>query len=122
MKNGLVSKKHAELLAGLETNGQMMFIFKKITQNNLSVRKTEEIVKKLSEVKKEIQKKKIRPLNNYSNYSHFESELCSVLGTKVSLRNKGKLNSGKGQIIIDYFSNEDFERIFELLIEKGGGI
>ena len=44
LKIGLISKKHAELLAGLVTNGQMIGIFQKITRNGLSVRKTEELV------------------------------------------------------------------------------
>ena len=49
--------------------------------------------------------------------SKYESELCSKLGTKVSFKLKGRQGSGKGQIVIDYFSNEDFNRIFELLSE-----
>ena len=117
LKNGLISKKHAELLAGLTTNGQMIGVFKKIIRDGLSVRKTEELVRNLSEIKKVFQKKKIIPSNVNNRNSQFESELCSVLGTKVFLKNKSRSGSGKGQIIIEYFSNEDFERIFELLSE-----
>ena len=34
-----------------------------------------------------------------------------------SLKEKVRKNSGRGQIVIEYFSHEDFERLYELLIE-----
>lgn len=117
LKNGLISKKHAELLAGLSTNGQMIGVFQKITRDGLSVRKTEELVRSLHEVKKSIKNNKMSSTKINNQNTKFESQLCSVLGTKVSMRNKGRRGSGKGQIVIDYFSHEDFERIFELLTE-----
>ena len=46
-----------------------------------------------------------------------KERLGSKVGTKVSFKLKGRQGSGKGQNIIDYFSNEDFNRIFELLSE-----
>ena len=116
LKEGLISKKHAELLAGLGTSAQMIGVFQKITRDGLSVRKTAELVRQMSEVKKAISRKKTNPIKSNPN-SKYESELCSLLGTKVSLKSKGRSGSGKGQIVIDYFSHEDFERIYELLIE-----
>ncbi|MAJ45488.1 MAG: chromosome partitioning protein ParB [Candidatus Marinimicrobia bacterium] len=116
LKEGLISKKHAELLAGLATSAQMIGIFQKITRDNLSVKKTEEYVSKLRKAKKVISSKKSNLVK--SNLStKYESDLCSKLSTKVTLRHKGKPSQGKGQIIIDYFSHEDFERIYELLLE-----
>lgn len=116
LKNRIISKKHAELLAGLSTKAQMIGIFQKITRENLSVRKTEDLVRQMNDVKQSIQRKNISEIKVNPN-SKFESELCSVLGTKVSLKDKGKQKLEKGQIIIDYFSHEDFERLYELLTE-----
>jgi ParB family transcriptional regulator, chromosome partitioning protein len=117
LNNKLISKKHAELLAGLATNGQMIGVFQKIIRDGLSVRKTEELVRSLHNVKKSIKNSQINSTNITNQNTQFESQLCSLLGTKVSLKNKGHQGSGKGQIVIDYFSYEDFERIFELLTE-----
>ena len=116
LKKKIISKKHAELLAGLKTQGQIIGAFQKIIRNNLSVRRTEELVKNIGEVGNVLKNKK---LNQYktNSMSKYESELCSKLGTKVSFKLKGGHGSGKGQIVIDYFSNEDFNRIFELLSE-----
>jgi len=116
LKNRLISKKHAELLAGFATTAQMVGVFQKIIRDGLSVRKTEDLVRQMNELKKNIQQKTVKSGKVNPN-SRFESELCSVLGTKVSLKEKGHPNSGKGQIVIDYFSHEDFERLYELLIE-----
>lgn len=116
LKNGLISKKHAELLAGLPTKAQMIGVFQKITRDGLSVRKTEDLVRQMAEMQQSIKKKKVSPPKLNPN-SKFESELCTILGTKVSLKEKGRKNSGRGQIVIDYFSHEDFERLYELLTE-----
>ena len=116
LKNEIISKKHAELLAGLSTKAQMVGVFQKIKKDNLSVRKTEDLVRQMNDVKISIQGKNISEVKVNPN-SKFESELCSVLGTKVSLKDKGKQKLEKGQIIIDYFSHEDFERLYELLTE-----
>jgi ParB family transcriptional regulator, chromosome partitioning protein len=116
LKNEIISKKHAELLAGLSTKAQMVGVFQKIKKDNLSVRKTEDLVRQMNDIKVSIQEKNISEVKVNPN-SKFESELCSVLGTKVSLKDKGKQKLEKGQIIIDYFSHEDFERLYELLTE-----
>tara|TARA_B100001029_G_C15025803_1_gene433547 strand:+ start:270 stop:1154 length:885 start_codon:yes stop_codon:yes gene_type:complete len=116
LKEGLISKKHAELLAGLKTSMQMVGVYQKIIKSKLSVRRTEELVRQMSDVKKAIERKKINPAKLNPNYK-YESELCSMLGTKVMLNEKKPIGSGRGQIIIEYFSSEDFERIYELLTE-----
>lgn len=115
IKNGLLSKKHGELLAGLDTTGQMIGLFQRIKREMLSVRKTEKIIRKLKEVRKKIvlASKKVSSIEN--SYSRFESDLCSSLATKVTINSK---KGSKGKIIIEYFSNEDFERLYEILIEK----
>ena len=51
------------------------------------------------------------------NDTSIEKEMISLLGTKVSVKHK---KNGSGSLMIKYYSNDDLERLLELLksIEK----
>lgn len=74
-----------------------------IIKNNESVRQLEDKIKN-NKVKKD--KKRLSPI-----YQEIEDEFKNYFGTKVTL-NSGK---NKGKITIEYFSNEELERILELI-------
>ena len=86
----------------------MNALWKRITQNNLSVRSAEKSLKKS---KKHPFRKKVLALNKSSDFRIIENELIETLGTKV------KLKSSKigGVIEISYFSDDDLERIIDLI-------
>ncbi len=82
-------------------------------QENLSVRKVEALVKKLIKVgvtdKKNITIKHARTTD--SNLIDLEDKLRKVFGTKVQCKQN---KDGRGEIIIEFYSNDELERLFEL--------
>ena len=79
----------------------------------LSVRQTETLVKKYSE--KPTLRNKIKPKKINPKLVQAESELMSYLGTKVIIQNNVK---GKGKINIEFYSEDDLERIIEIISES----
>jgi ParB family chromosome partitioning protein len=79
-----------------------------ILKQELSVRQTEELVKRMSG-QKLVSKKKTR---RSPNVSDVETRLQSSLGTRVSLKHN---KSGRGTVTIYYYSNEDLDTLLEKL-------
>lgn len=104
---------HARTLLSLEEEEQQMEVARKIIEEDLSVRKTEILVKEIKEKKKDKQKEK-RIKNPV--YLEIEKQFSNVLGSKVQI-SKGRK---KGKIEIEYYDDEDLKRIMYLMasIEK----
>ena len=74
------------------------------------MRETEKLIKKLQNPKKEIPK--IQEDDNMAVfYEDIEQKLKNIMGTKVSISKK---DNNKGKIEIEYFSNDELERIVDL--------
>lgn len=83
-----------------------------IFDNKLSVRDTEIYIKKLLSIPKE-SKKNIVATNDLSIfYNDIESRLKDILGAKIAIKSK---NNDKGKIEINYYSQDELERITEML-------
>ena len=82
----------------------------KIFDEKLSVRETEKLVKALKNPKKEVKKEK--PEHTFI-YENIEEQIKNIMGTKVSVNQKA---NGKGKIEIEYYSEEELERIYDLLM------
>lgn len=83
-----------------------------IFDNKLSVRDTEIYIKKLLSIPKE-SKENIVATNNLSIfYNDIESRLKDILGAKIAIKSK---NNEKGKIEINYYSQDELERITEML-------
>jgi len=108
IKNGEISAGHGRAILMMKTNQSMSWLWKQIINKNLSVRGAETIAQaKVEEISpKKSVKTKINP-----RIKHLEDELISALGTKVKL----SYSKGSGKIIVNYYSDDDFERIFSLL-------
>jgi len=106
IKGGHISAGHGRALLQLKTDKLIKSIFKKIIDESLSVRQVEAIVKKKSSNDK---KKKV--VLKEASYRAIENQLIEILGTKVKL----KPSRIGGSIEIIYFSNEDLERIIDLV-------
>ena len=106
IKSGHISAGHGRALLQLKTDKLIKSIFKKIIEESLSVRQVESIVKK-----KTINIKKKKVALKESSYRAIENQLIEILGTKVKL----KPSRIGGSIEIVYFSNEDLERIIDLV-------
>ena len=108
-----ISAGHARALINLPGEDLQLYALKKILEDNLSVRKVESLVKKL--ISEGIPHKKsfaIKPKEMVnSNLNDVEDKLRKIFGTKVQCKQN---KNGGGEIIIEYFSNEELERLFEL--------
>jgi ParB family transcriptional regulator, chromosome partitioning protein len=115
-----ISSGHARALINLPSESMQLYVLKKIKQSNLSVRKVEQLVKKLltpQDAKKKITHSLPKNSSFDSNLANLEDKLRKVLGTKVTCRQK---NDGSGELVIEFYSNEELERLFELfeIIDK----
>ena len=106
---GKLSQGHARALIPLDKERQME-LAEKIIENELSVRRTEQLVQSAQDEKKASPKKKTSPMTQ-KYYKEIENTLSSRYGTKVKISEGAK----KGKIEIEYYSKDDLERIlFEL--------
>ncbi len=108
LRDGQISMGHARALITIESVDQQLDIFKKILQNDLSVRKVEELVR--SETKKE--KKETTPPSVDPEIKNLQTKLSSHFGSKITVKSNDK---NKGEIKIPFNSTEDLNRILELL-------
>ena len=89
----------------------MLTLYQKIIREKLNVRQTEDLVKKYSDSsRKSIKVKKVS--SSSFEIVQIENDLISHLGTKVVIR---KNNEGKGKIQIEFYSEDDLQRIVEIL-------
>ena len=106
----MISTGHARALLAIDDPEQQYILANKIFDEKLSVRETEKLVKDIKNPKKEKPKKDIQ---NSFVYENLEERMKSVIGTKVHVNHKP---NGKGKIEIEYYSDSELERIFELLM------
>lgn len=104
--SGEISVGHAKALAAVKDRDKQITLAKKTAKDGLSVRQIELMAKetkaparKAPKVKKSADEKKI------------EEDMKNALGTKVNLNRKGK----KGKIEIEFYSDEELERLIELI-------
>lgn len=108
-----ISSGHARSLINLPDEQLQLEILDKIIKQNLSVRNVEELVRKYLNAKN-VKKKKITvPYNDLSSLSQkdLEGKLQGILGTKVICKQK---KDGAGELIIEFYSLDELERLFEL--------
>ena len=106
----MISTGHARALLAIDDPEQQYILANKIFDEKLSVRETEKLVKDIKNPKKEKPKKEIQ---NSFVYENLEERMKSVIGTKDHVNHKP---NGKGKIEIEYYSDSELERIFELLM------
>ncbi len=108
IEDGDLQMGHARALLGLENEGLQEKTAKTVIDKGLSVRDTEKLVKNILHPK---QRKLPIPTQNTAEMQRLAERLKDLLGTKVSINHKA---NGKGKIEIEYYSTEEFERLFEL--------
>ena len=105
----MISSGHGRALLSIEDEKIQINIANKIFEEKLSVRETEKLVKALNNPK---EKKEKEEYTDTFIYEKFENDFKEILGRNVSIKRKSK---DKGKIEIDYYSNEDLERIMDLI-------
>lgn len=107
IEEGKVTQGHARALLAIGSEKKQLEMAEKIINQQLNVRQIEKLVKETKH-----KKKKEIPFNNFQiEINQLEERLKAVLGTKVTIQHK----NNKGKIEIEYYSNEDLDRILELL-------
>ncbi len=106
----LITTGHARALLGITDSEKQYITAQQIFDENLSVRETEKLIKKLQNDKVE------QSVNKEEDslavfYEDMEQKLKSIMGTKVLIHKKSK---EKGKIEIEYYSSDELERIMEL--------
>lgn len=108
VNNGELSAGHARTLLSLENPNNQRSVFSKIKDNNMSVRATEKLV---SEFNKEKKVKNNNDNQKSPDIRYIEQQFIDAFGTKVKLLG----NLEKGKIEITYFSQDDLNRIMDIL-------
>ena len=106
----MISTGHARALLAIDDPELQYTLANKIFDEKLSVRETEKLVKEIKNPKKPKAKK---PVANSFIYQDLEEKMKSVFGTKVSIASKGK---GKGKIEIEYYSDDELEHLFDMMM------
>jgi ParB family chromosome partitioning protein len=105
VRSGELSMGHARALINVDTIDKQLLIYKEIREKGLSVRQTEALVRNLY---KEGSVKKVSKSQLSPAFQRIEDKLASHFSTRVKLRHS---RNGSGQIIIEYYSQEEFNKI-----------
>jgi ParB family chromosome partitioning protein len=107
---GRLTEGHGRALGGLAVDGQA-HVIGTIVDQGLSVRQTEELVRRLREPR--AARSVAAPATRLDpDLERVEEDLRQRLGTKVSLSRSRK----GGRIVIEYYSDEELGRLYERLI------
>lgn len=106
----MITTGHARTLLAITNQEEQYNLAQRIFDENLSVREVEKLIKKLQNKKEE--KKNQEDQAILAIYQDIEEKLKQKLSTKVVVSSKGK---GNGKIEIEFFGNDDLERILDII-------
>lgn len=109
----MISTGHARALLAIDSKDEQYEVANRVFDEKLSVRETEKLVKEIKNPKKPKVKKIVE---NEFIYDDLANKMKEVMGTKVSISSKG---NGKGKIEIEYYSDEELEHMFEMIMSIG---
>lgn len=121
LEENKISAGHARALAGLKTEADMKKYFRMILEKGLSVRNIENLISGGSEKKKTDDGLDIsipKTAKKAGELTDLESMLMEKLGTRVVINGTEK----KGKIVIDYYSLDDLNRLYDLLGGESSGL
>ena len=108
LRDGKLSMGHARALITIENVDLQLDLFKQVLQNDLSVRKVEELVRSAGKMANE----KPESLTINPEIKNLQTKLSSHFGSKINVKANGQ---NKGEIKIPFNSTEDLNRIIEIL-------
>lgn len=113
-----ITEAHAKLLKAVKNKERQVALFKQIVAMGLSVKAAEALVRELKDGASQDEAQtngKQRPADAPEKTAHvrgIEDELRKKLATMVEIRVRGK---DRGQIVLSFETNDDFERLLEVL-------
>jgi len=115
IRNGDLSAGHARALLAITDKEEQKKAADVVMIKEMSVREAEEYVKKILDPKPVVKKKTVNTNSAVAlSTKDVEHRLTSYYGTKVKLKVKDE-EKGKGQIVIEYYSYDDLDRLLELI-------
>lgn len=117
LKKGEITMGHARALINIPNKKLQIEIWNKIIKQGWSVRKVEKAVRDLLKGKELESKTLKKKTHTPAGLRDIESKLKRIFGTQVKIKQS---SNNRGEIIIEFYSNDDFERLLELfeIIEK----
>lgn len=112
LRDNKISMGHARAIVNVENVDTQLAIFKKILNEDLSVRKTEELARNMGKVPEKKSAKTTKSSSASYEIQNLQNKLSSHFGTKVHLKAD---QENKGEIKIPFVSVEDLNRILEIL-------
>ena len=108
VRNAAITMGHARALINVDLVDKQLFIFNEIKKRGLSVRQTEELVRKQYTPHVKVEVKENLP----SSFKKIEDNLASHFNTRVKMKHSKK---GKGSILFEYYSVEELNALLEKL-------
>ena len=108
VRTGTISMGHARALINVDVVDKQLYIFNEIKRRGLSVRQTEELVRKMYTAAVKVAVKPTLP----SNIKKIEDNLASNFNTRVKMKHSKK---GNGSILFEYYSLEELYALLEKL-------
>lgn len=109
LKRGRLTMGHARALLSLDNERDQLKLYERIIGGGVSVRTVERTTRSSRKPAKQG-----KHSGHGASVHSVEEQLKRFLGTKVKVRHKG----GRGEIVIEYYTTDDLERILELILEK----
>jgi ParB family chromosome partitioning protein len=110
LRNNLISMGHARALINVDTVDKQLYLFHEIKNKSLSVRQTEELVRKLYKTTPAV--KESVKAGMPESYRKIEDTLATHFSTRVKLHH---LPRGSGSISIEYYSVQELNKILDQL-------
>ncbi len=110
VRSNQLSMGHARALINVDTVDKQLYLFKEIKEKGLSVRQTEELVRKLYKEKGDV-KNSVKP-SLPEAFKRIEDNLASHFSTRVKLNHSKK---GEGSISIEYYSLQELNKLLDQL-------
>jgi ParB family chromosome partitioning protein len=114
IRDRLISMGHAKALLSLSDEKAIKDLFFRIIDEGLSVRKVEDMVRLMLEPKKEAEKQVERE-EQPENLKNYTQLLMKKFESKVEIK---RASNGKGKLIIPFVSDEDLERIMDMIAKN----
>jgi len=114
--NEMLTTGHARALLAVEDPEEQYTLAQKVFDEKLSVRDVEKLVKSLQ---KPTKPRKVDDKTLDLIYQDLAERLKQVYSTKVSVTSKGE---GAGKIELEFYSNDDLERLMDILLQNTKGV
>jgi ParB family chromosome partitioning protein len=107
--DGILSMGHARALLGAANSAQQNAVWRAVVSKRLSVRETENLIKRLKAEQKK--PKQSLPGSDQRYFLSLSDDLSRHFGTKVQIKRRGQ----KGRVEIEFYSNDDLDHLLRRL-------